>query len=222
MTKKIIVKKKKKKAPAKKPATKTTAKTSKAKAFKQFCQDVERSNKKFAKATPAEKRVMVARDIIKMLELRRITPVPGLYVSMDSREAINSVPKDGIDRFQVSDLLKIPSAPACSVCAIGAAMVASTLRLNEATAYCGDSFYQTYGDNGMTRRAQEVFTDDLLRVMERVFESELGCCGYSSRDRECLLAIYRNIIRNKGKKFTTFAETPKTKTVELWPVNRNG
>jgi hypothetical protein len=108
-------------------------------------------------------------------------------------------------------LLKLPKLPACDVCAIGAGMVAATLRLDDvaldpnfrttANFFSGGTTEYVNMEHGMSQRALDVFPNALLRNMERAFEhNEYGYTMIG--DEDCLRAIYQNLVKNKGKKFT--------------------
>jgi hypothetical protein len=188
-----------------KKSIKKVTKARKQTKFQKLIARIERSNKAFSKAGPAEKIVMVASDILELLSLKRINATPGTYVAL---------PEPPGEVNEVSDFLKLPRVPACDVCAIGAAMVAATIRLNRVKLVRDeygqamiDAVFTTGADDarmssGMSRRALSVFPKELLREMEDAFESEHhGYEQFESRDR--LRAIYKNLVKNKGRKFTT-------------------
>ena len=179
--------------------TKTKSKTK----FQQIVTRIESSNKKFQKASKAAKIVMVAKDVLAILNARRIKAVGGIYVDM------GGIPYERtIGLKDMSELMKLPALPACSVCAIGAAMFATTLRLDNVpiqreTDYnminagadytCQEGLNQS---SNMSDRARSVFPHELLRRMEDAF-------GYrQSTANGRLAAIYENLVKNKGKKFT--------------------
>jgi hypothetical protein len=181
--------------------------------FQKLIARIERSNKAFSKAGQAKKIVMVASDILELLSLKRINATPGTYVML---------PEPPREAKEVSDFLKLPRVPACDVCAVGAAMVTATIRLNRVqlvrdkygqalTNVAFTSAYDAPMSRGMSRRALSVFPKELLREMEDAFESEHH--GYEQPDNSARLrAIYKNLVKNKGKKFTTH-DTGET----IWP-----
>lgn len=182
----------------------TTKKTK----FQKAVARIERSNKTFKRAGQATKIMMVAEDVLAMLDARRLNATEGTYVQLPPE------PEKGKRCDDLSDFLKLPRLPACDVCAIGAAMVASTIRLdhvpverNEFTDIMKNdiSFVEYVEENGisgnMSKQALAVFPEPLLREMEEAFENQ--SYGYSMRGaRARLRAIYANLIKNKGKKFT--------------------
>jgi hypothetical protein len=198
------------------------------KQFTTFVKSVERSNTKFQQANRHQKIVMVSKDVLKMLELKRIKAQTGTYVEMPPAPGI-TLEKDDAgfltytdadNKCSVQDILKMPDLPACTVCAIGSAMLGSTLRLNKVNAsktaaYHGISMWYDYDAVGTTdtqasKRANSVFGTQLLRYMEEAFESNnYGYVHLSTHNR--LIAIYQNLIDNKGKRFTWYED--KTRVV---------
>ena len=191
------------------PPTKTTKRgptPAQKGAFTKFVKQVEQSNKTFAKASREQKIVMVAKDVLQMLDLGRIKARHGEYFSVNRGKAAT------YRQVQASTLLKLPELPACNVCAIGGAMVAATLRLNKAMLQDGEPAYWPgdphmsrvyvgYYDNSaddMAARANEVFGTTMLRMMEEAFE--YGDFGYGAARRGTvrLRAIYENIVKNGG------------------------
>lgn len=181
-----------------------------------FVKRVEESNAKFEKANQFERIVMVSRDVLMMTSLGKLYPEHDVYTS-------GSIPYDMLDpilrearekheySFELSRLLKMPKLPACSVCAIGGAMIAATLRCNHVMVSTDmRQIYESYEnfprDNSMSARAQDIFPSDLLRTMERAFEG--GCYGYSRQGRGTrrFRAIYGNLVQNHGKKFTAYGD----------------
>jgi hypothetical protein len=180
--------------------------------FQQLVKSIEGSNKKFEKASKAAKIVMVAKDVLAMLAARRIRAISGLYISQ------GGVPEESIVGLKdMSELLKLPVLPPCEVCAIGAAMFATTLRLDNvpitpdhfSSNHSTSAFYATEASAAsgsglsaaMSQRARCVFPDYLLRCMEYVFEKRE--CGYTQKsDSSRLVAIYKNLVENKGNSFT--------------------
>jgi len=185
--------------------------------FQRFIKRVEASNKEFKRAGRAKKIVMVANDVLAMLELRRLEACPGMYVR---------IPNVDIGRFggleEMSEVLKVPILPPCTVCAIGAGMLAATLRLDSVSilgprgnveAIFGYTERDVDGSNdqAMSAQTRKVFPNNLLRSMEWAFEQR--SFGYTSLNATSRLrAIYTNLVKNNGKKFTHHRSGE-----EVWP-----
>lgn len=169
--------------------------------FKTLVKKIKRSNKVFNKATTDKRILMVAKDVIQLLNLDRIKATSNEYVVLKSKL---------LNKYrQVSDLLKMPEFPACKVCAIGGAMVASTMRLNDVNTIAGTIIgrdkirfgFNTFDSNGMQLNAMSIFPEHLLLSMEKAFEN--GDYGYLHKSKKARLrAIYQNLIDNKGKFFS--------------------
>jgi len=162
--------------------------------FQKLVARIERSNKTFKNASPAKKIVMVAQDVLGLLDLKRISPIKGYYVDLYD--------DDRLSKFKdLSEYLKLPRIPACRVCAIGAGMVAATIRLNNVPA--SDTYIAFWdNENAMSNQTMSVFPIPLLRSMEGAFEHQFY--GYEQNNEGRLRAIYENLIENKGKKFTEY------------------
>jgi len=178
--------------------------------FARFVQKIEKQNELFEKATPQERIVMCSKDALTMLQLGRIAPYKGIYVSVDSDKEFGE--------GEFSSFLKMPDYPTCAVCAIGGAMVCSVLRRNRVRVPHGEDVDLTYigctyvdhrpmeqAQIEMSARAREIYGNELLRKMEAAFED--GAFDYH-RVRGSVstrfAAIYKNLIKNKGEKFTYY------------------
>ena len=194
-------------------------KTEKKKKFVSFVRSIEKSNKEFGKASQAKKIVMVAKDVLTLLALGRVKVQSGTYVHAD----LTDFKSPELEHGQLSDLLKDADMPSCNVCAIGGAMVATTMRLNKVpigTVVCWEGlegFFEEGEEDTMSARAEEVFSGELLRLMEDAFE--VGGYGYNALKsyKGRLQAIYKNLVKNKGKKFTHYRNGK-----ELWPKMAEG
>jgi hypothetical protein len=202
-------------------------KTDKKADFKKLVKSIERSNKTFQKADQAKKIMMVAKDVLALLDLKRIEAQHGYYVGMPNVSAAYE------PNCQVSDLLKMPDFPACSVCALGAGMIASTLRLNDVVVEgldrkCQTNYIEFVGyfdadnsidhnsiDLGMSKRAIQVFSYFLLRYMELAFEDGEYEYDRVARGKARLRAIYKNLVNNKGKHFTCYRSKANVWSCEL-------
>lgn len=172
--------------------------------FKALVTRIEKSNEKFAKATQDQRILMVAKDVLSLLDLERIKAQWGRYFSMDTSKLPEKMTSK---KCEVSKLLKMPELPACNVCAIGGAMMASTLRLNKVkvdASYCVEEVYNEGETGTMSERAEDVFPAEMLKCMEDAFEG--GDFGYARlvKVETRLRAIYQNLVDNKGKCFTHY------------------
>jgi hypothetical protein len=174
--------------------------------FKNLVKRIQRSNKKFESATPAQKIVMVAQDVLALLDLNRIKATHGTYVQLPKGVEKVKAKEDGTCSMQ--DVFKMSELPACDVCGIGAALLSCTLRLNQVEvdqAYVRAGTYFGYNsadcgdkDDQISARAREVFPHRLLREMEQAFENGSFDYYQVKTPKARLRAIYQNLIDNKG------------------------
>jgi hypothetical protein len=185
-------------------------------------QTVAQKNAAFMRMSPAGKRVAVSKDVLSMFSRRKLRAVHGEYV------VLPKIPKSAkvTEKTDARDAIK--KLPPCQVCAVGAAMVCGTLKLDNvnlldelqsnlnsvdtsgksattsktSTVYFDES---DVGEDTMSARALDIFDENLLRIMETAFE--FGGYGYErvARGSRRLVAIYKNIVANRGKKFTEHA-----------------
>lgn len=200
-------------------------------AYQQLVKRIEKSNQKFQEASKSERIVMVAKDVLAMLKLGKMHAQTGTYFLTPP---ITNSPLALEGNCQLNDLLKMPELPACDVCAIGGAMMATALRSNEVKVDCHslnagiagvylnpderkeDAFKESANPaayelgSKMAIKTEKVFPPALLRAMEQAFEHRYF--GYEDGDpTQRMEDVYRNLIRNKGKKFTwkdTFSHIP--------------
>ena len=196
--------------------------------FVALCKRIDKSNKAFERADRYERIAMVARDVLALLDMRKIDACHGTYVQVDvPRESQNSVPK------KFDDLLKLPNLPACNVCAIGGAMVAATLRFDsvptpkkrpydeEGTLSSANASYYDPDEScnatseSMSKQARKVFPNVLLRKMEEAFEYGYYDYGFLPAGEERFRAIYQNLVDNDGK----FTRRNRNDDV-VWPAPR--
>lgn len=143
--------------------------------------------------TKAQKRVQIAKDVLKQLRIGRLKPKKGVYVEPKTAINIKSVEPD----IQVQKLIK---DKACKVCALGSLMVCAIdrfnkLKLSETSSYSKlDIFDRTY--------LMKFFSYNQLEFMEAAFEGWYGggCDLFSPKlpNKERLTRIMKNVIRNKG------------------------
>jgi len=97
---------------------------------------IRRSNKKFNTASPEEKRVMLAKDVLRALDARRIEACggmyyPGLWDRVDRANAMSEVPIGvnlPLHSLMAKEPVRLPME--CTVCAKGALFTARLDRLN--------------------------------------------------------------------------------------------
>lgn len=158
--------------------------------------EIAKRNLQFVKASAAQKRVIIAQDVIRALESRQLMAESGTY----------------IDNVRLTDDDKIES---CTVCALGAVFVCSVQRdqevldtgetLSDLADYCTSP-------NAMRAQLEPYFGDEQLRLIESAFEGDdFGAATTSAKteraikyfnrtgdDDKRLIKIMKNVIANNG------------------------
>lgn len=188
----------------------------------------QRNNEGFAKASPAQKRVILAKDVLKWLAIGKLAPAGRASSEGGGGSEYLRViyPADNIDRWNS------PSVPmedvqaaqkvngyACTACAIGGLIAVAAER--DACRLFSDvgTFLPATLDASSLIRAEmdrhDLFSEEQLVLIEQAYEVGVGISspvGFdhdlleSARDfgrkhdgrRERLTAIMANIITNKG------------------------
>lgn len=153
---------------------------------------VKESNERFAKASPAQQRCILARDIIDALMLKKFGLEPGTWIAWDKVPSVHQPLFPQVQSVQ------------CDVCALGGAFMC-------ALRYKPEAHIDTYG-NGCSVHTifdtlEEYFEREQLEMIESAFERGQGYhkdedsmeFGKRFEDHdERLNAIMANVIANKG------------------------
>jgi len=168
----------------KKPTTKTEPKKL------TLRQLIKQNNAAYEKATPEQRRVMIAKDALQQIKNGRITPTEGTYVKLWG---------ETLDRGEPLQPVLFKDGPiTCNCCAKGALFI-SAVRLSNR--WTGDP--TGIGSHEINRLVE--WPDSNYREIEVAFELWTEEYPWSKKwlrkypDKEPrLVAILRNIIRNKG------------------------
>lgn len=174
-------------------------------------------NEKFKKATKAQKRVMIAQDVLDQIRAKRYHAVEGEWVDPIWKKDAESQKIKSSPEYSVKDAFETKAIVSCEVCALGGLFM-SCANLNNHTTIkdLGSECYYNFGDlivddikfsNGLNR----IFTKNQLALIEKYYE---GGGGYfrSTDDEEDkvgnfyetfsesrrLEIIMQNIIDNDG------------------------
>jgi len=166
-------------------------------------------NEEFKKATKAQKRVMIAQDVLAQIKTKRYVAESGCWVQPNIKAACE---KNLKDEDSVQELFAKKKIKSCNVCALGGLFM-SCINLNNNTTvedlkkefYIGDFVYD---DSKISNGLNRIFTQKQLILIESYFE---GSQGYfkgdnektllfleSYNDDERLEMIMQNIIDNNG------------------------
>ena len=183
---------------------------------------ITKRNKAFEGKTDAEKRVLVAKDVLAQIKQNKFHPSTGSYLGFSN---LNSDTTNLREAFLTGNILESgTNAAECSCCALGAMMMSCTLFNNNidlekdklqifkmGEAIRGGSVF----GNGLTT----IFSEKQLAMIEIAFERGGGSFAYFNapevtysmhlkcRDFGCrfdnpksrLRAIMNNIVKNKGE-----------------------
>ncbi len=162
--------------------------------------EIERRNALFQGKTPAEQRVLVARDVLMLMDQEKISAKGGVYVQNDNlRYEASRNPDQGMRE------LLFTCGETCEVCAKGALMVSMTLFNNQEK---GSDYQHNFTDLGVALDFQDgrikngltdVFDTEQLDLMEEYFEltDEYSLLGLLRPTRRLEL-IMLNVIENHG------------------------
>lgn len=141
----------------------------------------------FDALSPAEKRVAIARDVLKGVQTRRLTPVTDSYSELnigDPDRAAQLIASDA----SLRDVL--PTLQSCKVCAIGAAGMAVIGRVNQFGMHhfeqkllrAGDELYKTnraeVDDDALRETLVRYFTPLQIAMMECAYMKSTSFANY--------------------------------------------
>ncbi len=209
---------------------KTTKKLSKkelkeklAKSVKSHNRKVAADNAAFEKLKPGEKRVAIARDVLKHVASRKIIPTQGAWVDTVGNGPLVTEKNIEQDPELQSLFLNMKS---CNACALGGMFMcavekADKLKVSDLqdVAVDGNTYEAGVEQEDVFKYMKKFFTEDQLGKIEAAFEKGEGAC-YD--DEGCEFApdvedasermrlVMENIIANKG----TFK--PEVEPVATW------
>ncbi len=184
---------------------------------KAIAKEIARRNKLFKGKTNPQKRVLIAKDVIDQIEAEKIRATSGTFCDV-------YFGGDPNDDESIQELV-LKEDVHCNACALGALMMSTTLFNNKETVGDLQNHFEDLGgaiedDVKFGNKFNEIFSKQQLRLIETAFERGGG--AYDSYDfdeskksekqfnkavdfgnsyennEQCLIAIMRNIIKNKG------------------------
>lgn len=192
---------------------------------KKIDREITRRNRVFKKASNAKKRVLIAKDVLKQIAVKKFLPRPGYWYHLPP--SIDNCPQSDAPLQQA--LLSTNKREACTGCALGSLFISCTLFNNNVTI----SEAETENANGAFGRAidtefetkpvfhnglDQIFSRKQLELIEYVFEqrglfdhdTQLAMStaakdawlakfpARKSHAKARLIAIMKNIIANNG------------------------
>ncbi len=169
---------------------------------------IKKANTRFARMTDAQKRIAIAKDVIKQVNAKRIKPTRGIYLETKFAGSKITIADVGLE-MELKALYE--NMPSCNACALGSMFVCAVSKFNNLSIeeHINDGRKIEYDKNVYdTIKVQEIyygrpteylgqfFSTAQLDELERAFEADKSWDPRSSTER--LIAIMKNIIRNKG------------------------
>ncbi len=154
-------------------------------------QEIERRNTLFAGKTPAEQRVLIAQDVIALLEVGRLKA---------SNEYLDHPVRNYYMAGLQAQTVLLESPKSCACCAKGAIFVSYILFKNDLK--CGKDFEDVFDGVKRNRPALDIFPADMLEDLENCYEGFDGQKRWIDKypDRMTrLIALMENIIANNGE-----------------------
>jgi hypothetical protein len=183
--------------------------------------EIAERNKLFKQASPADKRVLIAKDVINLIESKKIIPTSGEWVSPDYSN-YNDHDYDAMQKHSFQKTFLEGSVKKCECCALGSMMVSCTLFKNKVKMAQLDDGAMDY-PTIQNHRSQDfmgfrnIFSHDQCMLIEIAFEQGKGYFftpetedpnDINSRaikfgkkyrsNKSRLLAIMKNVVKNKG------------------------
>lgn len=147
----------------------------------------------FKKLTPAERRVLVAKDVLAALKAGRLSAQRGTYLSIDKWDEYGNSAACEPYRKSVDARSEFAKFDQCGVCARGACVIAAIERFDRVSVG-GMGRYSTLSDLASDSKIiGDVFPVSMMLSMESLFEA-----GWLSPN-DALVVIMKNIIANHGQ-----------------------
>ena len=167
-------------------------------------------NAEFKKANKAQKRVMIAQDVLAQLKAKRYVAESGCWVR------IHYSPTTVAETDSVQELFVEKKIESCNVCALGGLFMSCTNFNNNTLLKDLDSVSEYLGslvDEGekLSNKLNKIFSTNQLKLIEIYFEANDGYFrdydedgrieafyNKHSSDKKRLKLIMENIVENKG------------------------
>ena len=173
---------------------------------------INKLNEQFKKATKAQKRVMIAQDVLAQLKTKRYVAESGCWVQPN----YYSDWKQLSDKDSVQELFAAKKIESCNVCALGGLFMSCTNFINNTLL---EDLYDVSGDLGnlideeeqLSNKLNKIFSTNQLKLIEMYFEANGGFFreddeddrigvfyNKNSSDKKRLQLIMENIVENGG------------------------
>ena len=180
---------------------------------KNFQESLNRENKAFNKLSKQAKRIAIAQDVLEQIRLGRYKAQTGTYVEADTTFEADDQGFCNVENIQANYALRNDLIE-CTVCAKGALFMSHVNKTN----HCTVDDLRNYDESAaIVDHLEDIFDPDQLHLIEAAFESDEdfvdrhnteiedeerdSAVDFGHRytdDEKRLIAICKNIIRNKG------------------------
>lgn len=188
---------------------------------KRINERTKKGNEVFDKLNKSEKRVAIAKDVIKSLNSNKFSASSGTYFNLRFKEQQNFLDSEKeSDNLELQTILK-SEVVTCDVCAIGGIFASKVNLGNKCKVNVKKEYFEegedidTPNDQEMVENLKTIFGEKELRAIEYAFEGQDIDETFSKDeefpnekyedfydeyddDTERMIAIMKNIIKNKG------------------------
>jgi hypothetical protein len=175
---------------------------------------IKKLNAEFKKATKAQKRVMIAQDVLAQLKAKRYVAESGCWVQANYNPASSLA--DIKYKDSVKELFAAQKIQSCNVCALGGLFMSCTNLNNNTLLEELDDVSEDLGnlideEEKLSNKLNKIFTTSQLKLIETYFEANGGYfrdydederieAFYNKHpsDEKRLQLIMENIVKNEG------------------------
>lgn len=177
---------------------------------------LKESEAAFKRAPAAKKRVMIAKDVLLQLKLKKLIARSGVYVApgglndWGERLNVEGAPTD----FREFMVAPVTPAAQCTACALGSVFACAVKFKNEVTTLEAAEVYSD--DLAIKGYLDRIFCKEQLELVECAFERSDACADGGRHasdaaqnavafgrkhgsDEKRMIAIMKNIIKNEGE-----------------------
>lgn len=168
------------------------------------------------KLTKAEMRIAIAKDVIAQIKAKKYNPIQGTWVKSVGGQEYDDWLLTASCEVDVRDYTK--NMKACYVCALGSLFVSAVNKYNNVYGtYDSVSTFEVFSSIGTGENKSPLlryFSSSQLQLIEFTFEGGMGAFYFYDNsstverayafheqypdDKDRLIAIMKNIIKNKG------------------------
>lgn len=172
---------------------------------------LNRDPKKLTKEQKIEARILIIKDVLATIKLRKIIPSEGYYVNLDNVRSYTNTKGELMSSKQFQKTVKtvLNKRRSCNACALGSIFLTTVAKKNNFV----PKFQNYIERSDIVGYLTDYFSKEQLDLIEGYFEGYFPECSksinsrthhmnmsgiekYSAKDR--LKIICENIIRNKG------------------------